>query len=204
MYNLLKSNPNKWWTCEEIKQAVPDIVVVDDPRNPSPELTALRIKLNAMAETDKIITTKKHKFKIANLEEYLEERARHIARIKSEVAQVEAQDKKYQQDGQVKLFNNILEELKPTNEQMHETFMPQEIDGVKVYTRVAIDWKHKVYYVITAQKIRIEYADGHYYCVCILANGKEVAILDVMSNTYAYDDFIKNHAYIGFRKEIIK
>lgn len=127
VYNLLKSQPDHWFSCEEIKKEVPDVVVIDDERNPSPELTQMRIKLNDSPEIDKIITTKAHKFKIATFEEYKQERSSHIARIKSQVAQVKAQDKKFEQDGQGKLFNNILDELKPENEQFHETFVDKPI-----------------------------------------------------------------------------
>ena len=70
---------------------------------------------------------KNYCFKIATLEEYRAERASHIARIKSQVSQVKSVDIKFERNGQGKLFNNILEELKPENEQFHETFVEQGI-----------------------------------------------------------------------------
>lgn len=123
LYNLLKTQPYHWFTQREICDAVHEYHYIDDDRNNCVEIGSDRIIINADSQTDKIIVTKKHCFKIATLEEYRKERASHIARIKSQVAQVEAMDRKFERNGQGKIFNNVLNDLKSENEQFHQTFM---------------------------------------------------------------------------------
>lgn len=126
LYNLLKNNPDKWFTQKEICDAIKEYNYIDDDRNHCVAIGEDRIALNESPVVDKIITTRKHCFKIATREEYEIERNYHIRRLKSQVAQIQAMDRKFERDGQGKLFNNILEELKPTNEQYHQTFVEEE------------------------------------------------------------------------------
>lgn len=128
LYNLLNSDTNKWWTQREICDAIPSYHWIDDDRNHCAEIGSDRRFINNSQRVDKIIVTKKHCFKIATVEEYIEDRNRHIRRLKTEVEQIKAMDFKCNRDGQVKFMNNALEELKPENEQFHETFVGEKDD----------------------------------------------------------------------------
>lgn len=116
----------KWWTQREICDAISGYTYIDDDRNNCAAIGDDQRALNENAITEKIVITKKHCFKIATEEEYWEARTAHINRIKSQVAQVQAMDQKYNRNGQGKLFNNVLNELTKANEQFHETFIEQE------------------------------------------------------------------------------
>lgn len=126
LYNLLKSNPYHWWTQEEICEHIKTYTYSDDDRNHCVDIGTDKDALNESDVVDKIIVTKKHMFKIATYEEYVEERNYHIRKLKKQVAMIESMDNKFNRNGQGKLFNNILNELKPQNEQFHETFMNDE------------------------------------------------------------------------------
>ena len=126
LYRLLESEPTKWFTQKEICDAISDYKYIDDPRNHCAEIGKDRIVLNASPITDKIITTYKHKFKIATLDEYVIERAAHIRRLKCQAEQIRNMDAKFLRDGQGKLFNNILNELTDENEQFHDTFIREK------------------------------------------------------------------------------
>lgn len=125
LYNLLMGNPFHWWSQKEICDAIDDYHYSDDPRNHCTDIGTDRILINESPRVDKIIVTKKHMFKIATFEEYKAERNYHIRKLKSQVAQIKAMDSKFEQNGQGKLLNNILNELTDDNEQFHETFVPE-------------------------------------------------------------------------------
>lgn len=126
LYTLLESNPSHWFSQKEICDAIPEFHYIDDERNNCVDIGTEQRAINEAMTTDKIIITNKHCFKIATLEEYRKFRAKLTKRIKNAVAQVEAWDTKYERNGQCKLFNNVLNELNPRNEQYHETFVPVE------------------------------------------------------------------------------
>lgn len=176
LYNLLKTQPDKWWSMKEICECIAEYHYTDDDRNPCVDIGTDRIIINADMEIDKIITVEKHCFKIATREEYAKERARHIARIKNEVAQVQAQDKKYERDGQGKLFNNILEELKPQNEQYHETFVAPK----GVYARVFVNLQDKVVYKVFMTKY--EFDEDNHIVYYINKDGQRRALLNIAQN----------------------
>jgi len=172
LYDLLKSDPNKWWTQEEICKNISSYYYSDDDRNHCVAIGTDRIEINESGLTDKIIVTKKHCFKIATLEEYLKERASHIARIKSQVSIVRAMDRKYEQNGQGKLFNNILEELKPENEQYHETFMPKEPLPHGVFEMALVNYANK--YAVIVKMRKYEFDEDKQIVNCIDENNKEL------------------------------
>lgn len=218
LYRLLKSQPNHWFTQKEICDAIVGYVYKDDPFAHDHCATIGQDKriLNESPIVDKIIVMKDCCFKIATYEEYLQERASHIARLKSQVAQVEAMDRKFERNGQGKLFNNVLDDLKDNNEQFHETFVekkeeptefPKEINGVKVYTRVLIDWKIRTAYIVTARKIRVEENTNSaisFLAKCELADG-DTKYIDVSSlTTYTIEDFNNMGSFQDFKKEYVK
>lgn len=125
LYNLLKSSPDHWFTQEEICEQIKTYSYSDDDRNHCVDIGTDQRAINENDTVDKIIITDKHCFKIANEEEYKHYRAKLVARIQSAVKQIEAWDTKYERNGQGKLFNNVLNDLKPQNEQFHETFMTE-------------------------------------------------------------------------------
>lgn len=122
LYNLLMSNPGHWFTQKEICEVIEDYEYIDDDRNHCVEIGNDRIEINE-SDCDKIITTRKHCFKIATYEEYQRERNSHIRRLKSQVKQLKAMDRKYHQDGQADLYDAELNELVSDIEKYHETFI---------------------------------------------------------------------------------
>lgn len=215
LYSLLKSDPSKWWTQEEICKHIKAYHYTDDERNHCVSIGDDQRAINESFVVDKIIVTDKHCFKIATLEEYKKYRAKLIRRIKNAVAQVRNWDSKYERNGQYKLFNNILEELKPENEQFHETFVPtpklepidppKEINGYKVYTRVLVDWENKVSYIVTGRKIT-EVFNGfgkHLTFDVLLANGDTYHLENIYHN-YGYDTYKNEKIYEEFERKYIQ
>lgn len=124
LYNLLKSDPSHWFTQKEICEAVEGYEYNDDElcHDHCPSIRQDKVVINASPRVDGIIVLKNNCFKMATYEEYKQERASHIARLKSQVKQIQDMDFKMKQDGQYKLFNNIMEVLNDSNEQYHDTF----------------------------------------------------------------------------------
>jgi len=123
LYELLMSNPNHWFTQKEICDSVFGYEYIDDDRNHCVEIGNDRIAINEDSSVDKIIVTKNHLFKIATYEEYIRERNSHIRRLKVQVAQVKAMDRKYAQNGQQDIYNEDFNELNADIEKYHETFI---------------------------------------------------------------------------------
>lgn len=218
LFRLLESQPDHWFTQKEICDAIPlysykDEITVHDH---CPAIGKDKIEINANPRVDKIITMQDCCFKIATLEEYKKERATHIARLKSQKAQIEAMDYKFERHGQGKIFNNILEELKESNEQFHETFyeetkptepeFPNEINGVKVYNRVVIDWANKKLYFVTCKKLSInyDYRSCGYKADIELANGEIKTIFKVMPDSISIETYKSKNQFEDFRKEYLR
>ena len=123
LYNLLKTNPNKWFSQKEICETIVEYPYYEKGTNHCPFITEDKLAINSSDLVDKIIVIKSNCYKIANEDEYKRERASHIRRLKVQAQQIRDMDRKYNQDGYGKLLNNILNELKPENEQWHETFV---------------------------------------------------------------------------------
>lgn len=213
LYNLLKSNPDKWFSQKEICDAVDGYEYVERDNDRCPAIRIDKNEINANDRVDKIIVMKNYCFKIGTLEEYTEERAAHIRRLKNQVKFIKDMDAKFERNGQVKLFNNILEELKPENEQYHETFikknefeLPKEINGVKVYTRVLIDEIQKTAYIVTVKKMIIdcEISSCNYKASCIMADDRIETIAGINENTMSFETFMNDNYYNKFRKEFIR
>lgn len=131
LYNLLRSEPDRWFTQKEICEAVDGYVYNDEitRHDHCPTIGNDKKIINDNPQVDKIIVMKDNCFKIATYEEYMEERKSHIRRLKSQVAQIQAMDYKAHRDGMGKILNNIFEELKDDNKQFHETFIKESEDG---------------------------------------------------------------------------
>lgn len=192
LYNLLKSEPDKWFSIKEICEKIPEYHYIDDPRNPCVDVGSDRIVINADSQVDKIIVTKKHCFKIATIDEYREERNYHIRKLKTQVSLIEAMDRKFNRNGQVKIFNNVLNELKPENEQYHETFVKDNLYAI--YS----DKDKKVWIIESKSVLRI--------------NTKEVKVIGGKYNLYqcpcdrfseitSIDEVDKNYKLIDLTKE---
>lgn len=122
LYKLLMSQPNHWFTQKEICDSICGYEYIEDDRNHCVEIGNDRLVINEDSSIDKIITTRKHCFKIATYDEYKRERNSHICRLKTQVAQLKAMDRKYHQDGQADIYDEELNELNSDIEKYHETF----------------------------------------------------------------------------------
>lgn len=127
LYNLLNTDPNKWFSQKEICDAIIDYTYSEDERNHCVTIGEDRIIINANSHVDKIIVTKKHCFKIANETEYAEEREKQKKRALKLLWQVSCKDRKYKRDGQVKLFGDVFDEVKEESKQYYETFTEKTI-----------------------------------------------------------------------------
>lgn len=128
LYNLLKAEPNKWFTQKEICEAIPDYNYQERNNDRCPNIRSDKIAINASIEVDKIVVMKNYCFKIANEEEFLEERRKHINRLKNQKCEIENMDFKYRNNGQVKLLSNkgdVIDE-KSRARNFFETFVNEE------------------------------------------------------------------------------
>ena len=128
LYNLLKSQPNKWFTQKEICEAIKEYEFHDRPNDKCPTIREDKLAINQSLEVDKIVVMDKYQFKIGTKEEYLKERIKHVNRLKRQKEQIESMDYKYKLDNQGKLISNkgavIDEQSKARN--FFETFIAQE------------------------------------------------------------------------------
>lgn len=128
LYNLLKSQPNRWFTQKEIADEIEEYKYIERENDKCPTIRMDKMAINASLEVDKIVVMKNYCFKIGNEEEYREERRRHISRLKSQKKEIENIDFKYQHNGQGKLLSNqgveIDEKSKARN--FFETFIREE------------------------------------------------------------------------------
>lgn len=116
LYNLLLSQPDRWFTEKEICDAVEGYEYHDDPKHSTTHCASIFTDKNDINDSnvkDKIIVMKKHCFKIANYDEYRHERMMHIRKLKFQVARVKAMDHKYGIDGTQDIFEEVF----------HETFI---------------------------------------------------------------------------------
>lgn len=212
LYNLLKTQTDHWFSQKEICDSVSGYEYVDRNNDKCPAIRDDKNALNESPIIDKIIVMKNYCFKIGTLEEYKEERLSHIRRLKNQVKMIEDMDKKFSRNGQGKLFNNILEELKDNNEQFHETFIEpkhefkKEINGVKVYTRVVYSIRNRIAYFITAKHITIndDIVSQKGIAICQLANGDYYQVKPVEFDTYSPEIFETKEAYKDFEREYIE
>lgn len=129
LYKYLKAcftyNPDKWVTQKEICSIISEYNYTVCPQGTTDCCTAIGqdVKaINADVTIDKLIVTKKYKFKIATRREAEEEIESHKRRLITQAVQIAHFNRKIGRNGQFKLLNELLNELKPNNEQYHETF----------------------------------------------------------------------------------
>lgn len=107
--DLLLTDINHWWSQEEICAEIADYKYNADKfaHDRCATIGADRIVINAYTGNNIIIVLKDNHFKIATYEEYRQERASHIARLKSQARQVRAMEFKMKRDGEMDLFDEL-------------------------------------------------------------------------------------------------
>lgn len=128
LYNLLKSEPDKWFSQKEIADAVEGYEYKERENDRCPTIRDDKNEINASLEVDKIIVMKNYKFKIGTKEEYLEERRKHVRRLKQQVKIIQDFDFKVNRDGHGKLISNkgeVIDE-KSKARRFFETFLSSE------------------------------------------------------------------------------
>lgn len=128
LYNLLKTDPNKWWTQKEIVDAIPSYKYIERNNDKCSSIREDKIAINASLEVDKIIVMKNYCFKIGNEKEYHEERKKHIVRLKNQKSEIENIDFKYKHHNQGKLLSNqgVVIDEKSKARHFFETFIEEE------------------------------------------------------------------------------
>ena len=128
LYNLLKTEPDKWFSQKEIADAVEGYEYKERANDRCPTIRDDKNEINASLEVDKIIVMKNYKFKIGTKEEYLEERKKHVRRLKQQVKIIQDFDFKVNRDGHGKLISNkgeVIDE-KSKARRFFETFLSSE------------------------------------------------------------------------------
>lgn len=127
LYNLLLTEPNRWFTQKEICEKVQGYNYVERNNDRCPMIRDDKLAINATNEVDKIIVMDRYCFKIATYEEYLQERHKHIRRLKNQVKEIENIDYKYRLNGQGKLISNRGEPIdeKSKAKRFIETFIDE-------------------------------------------------------------------------------
>ena len=128
LYNLLKTEPDKWFSQKEIADAIEGYEYKERENDRCPTIRDDKNEINASLEVDKIIVMKNYKFKIGTKEEYLEERKKHVRRLKQQVKIIQDFDFKVNRDGHGKLISNkgeVIDE-KSKARRFFETFLSSE------------------------------------------------------------------------------
>lgn len=105
LYNLLKTDPTRWFSPKEISDQIKEYEWHETAWDKCPTIREDKKAINSSTEVEKIIVMKNRCFKIATIEEYLEERNAHIRRLLNQVQEIKDMDYKYHRDGQGKLFS---------------------------------------------------------------------------------------------------
>ena len=112
LYNLLKQNPDKWYSKEEIVYEINVLMGADTfiynvkCWDKCSKIREDMIEINASKEVDKIIVLKDNHYKIANEEEVVRYLNKKIAMARRQERQVRDLKKKILQNGQGKLLSN--------------------------------------------------------------------------------------------------
>lgn len=128
LYNLLKSEPDKWFSQKEIADSIDGYEYKERANDRCSAIREDKNEINASLEVDKIIVMKNYKFKIGTKEEYLEERRKHVRRLKQQVKIIQDFDFKVNRDGHGKLISNkgeVIDE-KSKARRFFETFLSSE------------------------------------------------------------------------------
>lgn len=94
LVKLLEALPDHWFTQKEICNNVEGYTNTVRNNDRCTDILRDKNEINAEPSFKKIIVCKKYKFKIATREEYLEERAKHIRRLKNQVKIIKDMDYK--------------------------------------------------------------------------------------------------------------
>lgn len=94
LVKLLESLPEHWFTQKEICDNVEGYTYTVRNNDRCTDILRDKNEINAEPSFKKIIVCKKYKFKIATREEYLEERTKHIRRLKNQVKIIKDMDYK--------------------------------------------------------------------------------------------------------------
>lgn len=129
LYDFLKkcyeANPERWIPQKEICFAVSGYNYIEEPYGTTDHCSVIGDDvraINADMTIDKLIVVSKYRFKIADEIEAQKEIDSHTRRLISQAVQIANFNKKIGRNGQCKLFNEFLNELNESNEQVHETF----------------------------------------------------------------------------------
>lgn len=211
LYNLLQSDMNHWFTQKEICDAIPEFHYRETSADTHDHCSAIGLekrKINAIPSAKKVIVMKNCCFKIGTFEEYMEERASHIARLKNEVAQIKNVDAKFENNVNEKKFDDILDELAGKEKKVESCFapIPKEINGVRVYTRVFINWSMKIAYVVSFQKYASIYMINSTKVSInfLMADGSNKTIDNLQEKSWNYQDFIETKDYKDFKLEFVR
>lgn len=109
LYNFLSSDPGRWFTQREICDNVEGYTYFERNNDSCPSIRDDKLVINASPEVDKIVVMKNYCFKIGTVDEYRQERAKHIRRLKNQVQEIQNMDFKYDRDGQGKLVGEFYE-----------------------------------------------------------------------------------------------
>lgn len=109
LYNFLSSDPGRWFTQREICENVEGYTYCERNNDRSPCIRDDKLVINASPEVDKIVVMKNYCFKIGTVDEYKQERAKHIRRLKNQVQEIQNMDFKYDRHGQMNLVGEIYE-----------------------------------------------------------------------------------------------
>lgn len=125
LYNLLKANPDKWFTQKEIVDSVQGYEYHNRNNDKAPQIREDKKAINASLEVDKIIVMKKYCFKLGSEKEIEHERSKHLKRLKAQLDEIKAIDKKLSQNGQGKLLSNKCKEIGENSnvKEFHETYL---------------------------------------------------------------------------------
>lgn len=126
LYNLLKSNPEHWFSQKEICEAI-DGYEYRERKATNDKCVDIwhdREKLNDSTEPDHIIAMKKYHFKIANREEVLAEEQRLHKVAMTAFKRAKALRFKQERNGQHKLLTSRLEPMEESRAKAYyETFV---------------------------------------------------------------------------------
>ena len=106
LYKYLKANTDRWVSQKEIVDNVEGYTYHERANDRCPAIRDDKIAINESLETDKLVVMKNYMFKLATREEYLEERAKHIRKLKNQVKQIQDLDYKADRNNFGKLLSN--------------------------------------------------------------------------------------------------
>lgn len=105
LLNLLKSEPDKWFTQKEICESISDYTFKERNNDKCSQIRDDKVAINADKEVDSLIVMKDYKFKIGTYDEYRRERYAHVRRLKNQASEIANMDFKFRRNNQGKVFD---------------------------------------------------------------------------------------------------